>query len=66
MDSPQLVPRQKKTQLRDRDWEPFKDLVYTKYIVNGVELDEVVAVLQSHGLDAKYVVNLVRLWSSLC
>jgi hypothetical protein len=52
MESLQLVPRQKKPQLRDKDWEPLKDLVYTKYIVNGMELDQVVAELQRHGLDA--------------
>ena len=64
MASLELVPRQKKTRLRDRDWEPWKDLVYTKYIVNDMELDEVLAELQHRGLDAKYVVDLLFVVSS--
>lgn len=57
MASLELVPRRKKAQLRDSDWEPLKDLVYTQYIVNDMELDEVLAELQRQGLDAKYVSN---------
>ena len=53
MASLERVPRQRKAQLRDRDWEPWKDLVYTMYIVNDMELDDVVAELQDQGLAAK-------------
>ncbi|KAK3291965.1 uncharacterized protein B0H64DRAFT_468823 [Chaetomium fimeti] len=51
MTSLELTPRLKKRQLRDGDWEPLKDLVYTMYIVNGMELDEVLVELQRQGLD---------------
>ncbi|KAH6842396.1 hypothetical protein B0I37DRAFT_196622 [Chaetomium sp. MPI-CAGE-AT-0009] len=52
MASLELVSRQKKPQLRDTDWEPWKDLVYTKYIVHGMELEDVLSELQRRGLDA--------------
>ncbi|KAH6649365.1 hypothetical protein F5144DRAFT_3859 [Chaetomium tenue] len=61
MASLELVPRQKKAQLGDRDWEPWKDLVYTMYLVDGVELEEVVAELRRQGLD----VNKGKLESKL-
>jgi len=61
----ELVPRQRKPQLRDRDWEPLKDLVYTKYIVDDLELDEVLAELQREGFDAKYVLNPLFMVSSI-
>ena len=58
MASSGLVPRQRKPQLRDQDWEPWKDFVYTKYIVNDMVLDDVVTELQRQRLDAKYVSDL--------
>lgn len=65
MASLELVPRQRKPQLRDSDWEPLKDLVYTKYIVDDLELDEVLTELQREGLDAKYVPNSLLMVSSI-
>jgi hypothetical protein len=63
---PELARRQKKHQLRDSDWEPWKDLVYTKYIVNDMELNDVVAELDRGGLVVKYVVDPLSMFRLLC
>lgn len=52
-----LVSRPKKPQLKDRDWEPWKDFVYVEYLVKNRELDEVVAELQSYNLNVKYFLS---------
>ncbi|KAK4165563.1 ankyrin repeat-containing domain protein, partial [Cladorrhinum sp. PSN259] len=58
--APELAPQQKK-QLRDKDWEPWKDLVYTKFIVKNKDVDAVVAELDKKG----FVVDREKLQSKL-
>ena len=50
-----LLPRRKKAQLKDQDWEPWKDFVYVEYLVKNRELEEVVHELRRGGLDVTCV-----------
>jgi len=53
MISMDVVPRQRSAQLRPEEWEAWKSLIRTKYLVDDLEVDAVVEELHRHGLKIK-------------